>query len=94
MENEKVVTLDKTGVAPTGGMFSDLPDVLSVDEASAALGVCKKEIYRLLRDGDIIHLRIGRVIKIPKRFRVDYILEKCYNADGRRLSDIKGGSKP
>jgi len=75
-------------------MFTEYPDVLTVEEAGRAIGICKKSMYRLLDEGSIRHLRIGRVIKIPKRFLVDYILEKCYNADGRRLSDIKGGLKP
>ena len=61
-------------------MFNDLPDVLTVDDLQNALGIGRSTAYRLIRRGDIRHLRIGRNIKIPRRYLVDYIEAACYNS--------------
>lgn len=60
-------------------MFDNYPDVLTIGELQKALGVGRSMAYRLIGDGSIKHLRIGNTIKIPKRFLVDYVLQKCYN---------------
>ena len=60
-------------------MFNDLPDVLTMKNLQSALGIGRTTAYRLVRDGDIRHLRIGRNIKIPRRYLVDYIESACYN---------------
>ena len=60
-------------------MFEEYPDLMNPDEARRALGIGRSMMYRLLDEGDIKHMRIGRSIKIPKRYLVDYILEKSYD---------------
>jgi excisionase family DNA binding protein len=62
-------------------MFTDFPDVLSVADMQKALSVGRSTAYRLINDGDIKHLRIGKIIKIPKRFLIDYILSECYTGE-------------
>jgi len=62
-------------------MFDNLPDVLTVEELQSALGIGRSMAYRLVREGDIRHLRIGRNIKIPRRYLVAYINQACYNTD-------------
>ncbi len=47
-------------------MFKDYPDVLDVKQVSAALDVSTKVVYRLLRDGAIASLKIGREFRVPK----------------------------
>lgn len=37
----------------------------SVAETAHLLGICKKKVYAMVRDGNIPHLRIGRRIVIP-----------------------------
>ena len=60
-------------------MFNDYPDVLTIDELQSALGIGRSMAYRLIRDGDIRHLRIGRTIKIPRQYLLEYIHHACYN---------------
>ena len=62
-------------------MFDNLPDVLAIGDLQAALGIGRSMAYRLVRRGDIRHLRIGRTIKIPRRYLVDYIEAACYNGE-------------
>ena len=46
--------------------FPDYPDVVSVDDLCEMLDISSVTAYKLLKDGKIRHLRIGRTYKIPK----------------------------
>jgi excisionase family DNA binding protein len=61
-------------------MFSNFPDVLTIDDMKTALGVSNKMAYMLISSGRIKHFRLGKLIKIPKRSLVDYIEMECYNS--------------
>ena len=66
-------------------MFNNLPDILTVQDIQKALGIGRSLAYRLINGGDIPHMRVGKTIKIPKKFFVDYIENRCYHngaADG------------
>ena len=60
-------------------MFENYPDLMTPEEARKALGIGRTTMYRLLRDGAIKHMRIGRMVKIPKRYLLDYIEEESYS---------------
>ena len=47
-------------------VFKEYPDILDVKQVSTLLGVSTKTVYRLLRDGTLDSLKIGREFKIPK----------------------------
>ncbi len=62
-------------------MFSDYPDVVDVPALREMLGgISKKLAYRLLTDGEIKSVRIGRAYKIPKTSVIDFLLgeEMCH----------------
>jgi len=54
-------------------VLADYPDVLTVEQLSAALGVSTKTGYRLIKEGEIRHLRIGRSYRIPKAHLLTYL---------------------
>lgn len=54
-------------------MLKDCPDVLNIDEMCAALGICTKTGYRLLRDGSIVSRKVGRKYCIPKAHLLAYL---------------------
>jgi len=54
-------------------MFKDSPDVLNVKQVSVLLGVSTKTVYRLLRDGSLASLKIGRSFRVPKVNVMKYI---------------------
>ena len=62
-------------------MFENYPDLMNPEEAKAALGIGRSMMYRLLKAGSIRHMRVGKVIRIPKRYLLDYIEEGCYSGD-------------
>ncbi|HEX3696583.1 MAG TPA: helix-turn-helix domain-containing protein [Polyangia bacterium] len=50
--------------APSSGE-PDLPQFLSVIEVAAVLRVDRKTVHKLIASGDLPHVRLGRVIRIP-----------------------------
>ena len=53
--------------------FREYPDVLDVKQVSTLLGVSTKVVYRLLRDGTLDSLKIGREFRIPKVNVMKYV---------------------
>lgn len=47
-------------------MFQEYPDVVSIAQLSKMLGVSEKTAYRLLKENQISHFKIGRTYRIPK----------------------------
>jgi len=58
----------------TKTMFQNYPDVVDVDNLSLMLGISKKLAYKLVKDGDISSVKVGRSYKIPKAFIVQYLV--------------------
>ncbi len=57
-------------------IFAEYPDVVSTDELCEMLGgISRKLVYRILREGQISSLRIGRSYKIAKADVVAYVLQ-------------------
>lgn len=52
---------------------------LSVIEVADALGVSDEQVYKLVNDGEIGHVRIGKHIRIPD-FELDRLLSKAVAA--------------
>jgi len=58
-------------------VFENYSDVVGVNELCNMLSIGKNTAYDLLRTNAIISLRIGRRIKIPKKYVVDFCLSNC-----------------
>jgi len=54
-------------------VFKEYPDVLDAKQVSTLLGVSTKVVYRLLRDGSIVSLKIGREFRVPKVNVMKYV---------------------
>ncbi len=55
-------------------MFQSYPDVVDVSGMSLMLGISKKLAYRLIAQGKIGSVKVGRSYKIPKTFIVKYLV--------------------
>ncbi len=49
------------------------PAVLNVAQVAEILGCCEKNVRKLVEHGDIVAIRIGRLIKIPKDRLIDFL---------------------
>ena len=55
-------------------MFTEYPDLLSINELRHMLGVSKHKAYDLINDGSINAIKIGNAFRIPKINVIDYVL--------------------
>ena len=46
---------------------------LTVPEVAEILRVCTKTVYKLIKEGSIPHVKIGREIRVPKGCLIDYL---------------------
>ena len=46
--------------------FEELPELLEVVEFTAYTGIGRSLAYELIKRGELVHVRYGRLIKIPK----------------------------
>lgn len=58
-----------------GKLFAEYPDVVSVKQMCIMLGgISMKTACKLLGNGEIHHLKIGKSFKIPKICVIEYLL--------------------
>jgi len=53
-----------------------LPLTLRVDDLMPILGIGRNTAYRLVRTSEIRSIRIGRQIRIPRQFLIDFLNQK------------------
>jgi excisionase family DNA binding protein len=70
-------------------MFEDYKDILTPTDLQAALGIGRNTVYQLLKDEKIKHIRIGRSIKIPKFYLVDFIQSSWYYRSSLQSSAVE-----
>lgn len=66
-------------------MFMNYPDMMNVSQLQEALGIGRNMAYDLIRHNKIKSLKIGKNIRIPKAFLIDYVLQHCYNCNSNGL---------
>lgn len=54
-------------------LLTNTPDVLTVMEVAQILKVGRTTMYRLVRDGKVKHLKIGRKVLIPMKYLRNFI---------------------
>ena len=60
-------------------MFTQYPDIMSVNQLKSALGIGRNKAYELVRTGTIRSIKIGTAIRIPKTSLLDFVGENRYN---------------
>lgn len=58
-------------------MFEEYPSLLDIELTSQALGIGKTKLYALVKQGSIKSIRVGKKIKIPKAYLVEYIADQA-----------------
>lgn len=54
-------------------LLENCPDVLTVMEAARVLKVGRTTMYRLVQNGEVKHLKIGRKVLIPRIYLQNFI---------------------
>ena len=47
-------------------LFKEYPDVMNVKQVSKLLDVSTKTVYKLIGDGSLSSLKVGREFRVPK----------------------------
>lgn len=70
-------------------MLKDYPDVMDIGQMCEVLGISTKTGYKLLKDGEIAYLKIGRAYRIPKAHLLRYLKVVCpFNGYGANVPPI------
>ncbi len=64
-------------------MFPEYPDIVTVKELQAMLGISRHLAYDLLAEGEIRGIKVGNAYRIPKVNVICYVLEQ---SESRRVS--------
>ena len=59
-----------------GQLFHGYPEIVTHSDLCSMLGISKNSAYRLLKSGQIEHIKMGRKYLILKRSITRYISEK------------------
>ncbi len=54
-------------------ILKDYPDVMNIEQMSEVLGISTKTGYKLLKDGTIMAMKVGRTYRIPKVHILSYL---------------------
>ncbi|MDL2252746.1 helix-turn-helix domain-containing protein [Ruminococcaceae bacterium OttesenSCG-928-A11] len=54
-------------------VFKEYPDVLDVKQVSKLMGVSTKTVYKLIKDGSLSSLRVGREFRVTKVTLMKYM---------------------
>lgn len=61
-------------------MLNDYPDVMSIEQMCEILSISTKTGYRILREGKICCLKVGRAYRIPKAHLFTFLCIGCGEA--------------
>ena len=64
-------------------MFAEYPDIVTVKDLQAMLGISRHAAYDLLGEGEISCIRLANAYKIPKINVINYVLKKSVRSEAR-----------
>ena len=72
-------------------MLEQFPDILTVKDLQDILSVGRNKAYAILHSGELQYITIGRQIRIPKKYLLDYLQKLSYNNDVKSGTDSTEG---
>ena len=73
VRKEDILMSDNAYSKQYNGRLKDFPDILNVDQLCEVLGISTKTGYKLLSNGTIAALKVGRMYRIPKVHVLTYL---------------------
>ena len=72
-------------------MLEQFPDILTVKNLQEILSVGRNKAYAILHSGELQYITIGRQIRIPKKYLLDYLQKLSYNNNLKSGTDSMEG---
>jgi excisionase family DNA binding protein len=66
-----------------------MSELMTVDELAEYLGVTRDTVYRKVKTGEIPSIRIGRLLRFPKKVIEDWLWQKTTHVRGKKPKDEK-----
>lgn len=73
VRKEDILMSDNANSKQYNVRLKDFPDILNVDQLCEVLGISTKTGYKLLSNGTIAALKVGRMYRIPKVHVLTYL---------------------
>ena len=73
VRKEDILMSDNANSKQYNVRLKDFPDILNVDQLCEVLGISTKTGYKLLSNGTIDALKVGRMYRIPKVHVLTYL---------------------
>ena len=73
VRKENILMSDNAYSKQDNVRLKDFPDILNVDQLCEVLGISTKTGYKLLSNGTIAALKVGRMYRIPKVHVLTYL---------------------
>lgn len=61
-------------------MLEEFPDILTVKQVQTILSIGRSKAYSILHSGELKCITIGKQIRIPKQYLLDYLADLSYNS--------------
>lgn len=58
-------------------LFNTYPDVVEVSDLQEMLNIGRNSAYNLIRNNKIKHFKVGKAIKIPKVYIIEFMQSIC-----------------
>ncbi len=58
--------------------YTNMPDVLTIVDLQRVLQIGRSAAYQLIKTNQLKYIRIGRSIRIPKAFVIEFIEANCF----------------
>jgi excisionase family DNA binding protein len=62
-------------------MLELLPDVLTIDQVAKILQVSENAVRGMIKSSDLKAIKVGRCIRIPKKFLIEFLNTPMYNSN-------------
>ena len=72
-------------------MLEQFPDILTVKDLQAVLSIGRSKAYAILHSGELQYITLGRQIRIPKKYLLDYLQKMSYNTKSKSGTDSTEG---
>lgn len=74
-------------------MLEKYNDVLKIEDVMEIMKIGRNAAYKLINDGTIKSMRIGRNIRIPKIYMMDFLGARHYNDQDNMICALASAGK-
>lgn len=71
-------TQQAKGLGMMYDFMDDYPAFISIKNASEVLGISERTVRKLIKEGKICSIKVGKLIRIPKKNFIDFLEKNAF----------------